>query len=454
MSLQSVNPVTGECMQRFAEWGPPQVELALARASAAALNWRATPIRQRAALLTAAAGILRTQADRYARIITEEMGKPVREALSEIEKCAWVCSFYAEQGPAMLEDERVATDASRSLVAFEPLGPILAVMPWNFPFWQVFRFAAPALLAGNVGLLKHASSVPQCAQAIEQIWHEAGAPPGVFTYLPIRPARLEQVVADPRVRGVTLTGSEAAGREIASLAGRYLKKTVLELGGSDAFIVLADADLEAAAAAAVQSRFMNCGQSCIAAKRFILENTIADAFLERFQAGVEALRVDDPHLPTTQMGPMARADLRSTLEAQIHDAQALGARCLTGGRIRPGPGYFYEPTILEGIVPGMRAYREELFGPAALVSRVPDAEAACLAANDSPYGLGGSLWSQDPVRAERLARTLECGAVFINGLVKSDPRLPFGGIKASGYGRELSHYGLKEFLNIKTLWIR
>ncbi|HET9122243.1 MAG TPA: NAD-dependent succinate-semialdehyde dehydrogenase [Acidiferrobacteraceae bacterium] len=454
MSLQSVNPVTGECMQRFAEWGPSQVESALESAATAAAGWRHSPLAERAALLHTVADILRTHQGEYAQIITQEMGKPQTEARAEIEKCAWVCSFYAEQGPALLADEPVATDARRSFIALEPLGPVLAIMPWNFPFWQVFRFAAPAIMAGNVGLLKHASNVPGCGQALAQVWQEAGAGPGLFTYLPIRATRLEQVVRDPRVRAVTLTGSEAAGRAIAAMAGRYLKKTVLELGGSDAFIVLHDADLDAAAASAAQSRFLNCGQSCIAAKRFIVEADIADSFLERFQAQVEALRVGDPALPETQMGPLARADLRATLEEQIHDALQHGAHSRTGGHAIAGPGYFFQPTILEGITPDMRVHQEEVFGPAALVVRAASPEAACRAANDSPYGLGGSLWSQDLERAEKLARSLECGSVFINGLVKSDPRLPFGGIKTSGYGRELSHYGLKEFLNIKTVWIR
>lgn len=454
MGIESVNPVTGERERQFAEWGPERIEQALAQASSAAAEWRGHSFASRVGTLKEAARLLRQRVRAYGEIITREMGKPLREAMAEVEKCATGCDYYAENGPGFLSDEIVETDASRSLVAYEPLGPILAIMPWNFPFWQVFRFAAPALMAGNVALLKHASNVPQCALAIEDLWARAGAPPGVFQSLMISSRQAEQLIADPRIRGVSLTGSETAGRQVAALAGAHLKKTVLELGGSDAFIVLADADLDLAASAAASSRYMNGGQSCIAAKRFIVVSTIADEFLNRFKTRVSGLTVGNPLSEEVMLGPMARADLRDTLHAQVQDALAQGARLVLGGQARPGRGYFYEPTILDQITPAMRAWREELFGPVALVIRVKDEKEAIAVANSSPYGLGGSVWTRDATRGEELARLLETGSAFVNGLVKSDPRLPFGGVKASGHGRELSVHGMREFLNIKTVWIR
>lgn len=454
MSLETVNPVTGERARRFAEWTPEAVEAALAAAHQAALTWRMRSFVERATVLRAAAAVLRQRVTFYADLITLEMGKPIREARAEIEKCAWVCEFYAEHGPTFLQDEMIQTDAARSLVAYEPLGPVLAVMPWNFPFWQVFRFAAPALMAGNVGLLKLASNVPQCSLAIADAWEAAGAPHGVFQSLLISATTTERLIGDPRIKAVTLTGSEAAGRRIAQTAGLHLKKTVLELGGSDAFIVLPDADLDLAATTGATSRFLNGGQSCIAAKRFIVVEPVATAFLERFVRAAAALKMGDPQAEETQIGPLARADLRDTLQAQIDDARAHGARLLLGGELPPGPGYFYPPTIIDGVKRGMRAYSEELFGPAAIVLHAQSDEHALEIANDNPYGLGASIWSRDETRAEQMARRLESGSVFVNGLVKSDPRLPFGGIKASGYGRELSRHGIREFVNTKTLWIR
>ncbi|MHB8562433.1 MAG: NAD-dependent succinate-semialdehyde dehydrogenase [Acidiferrobacteraceae bacterium] len=454
MMLATVNPVTGKRVQEFAEWSEAEVESALVKADRAARIWALTPFAARAAVLRKAAAVLRDGARGYAELITLEMGKPIRESLGEVEKCALGCAFYADHGAKLLADEPVESDATRSLIAYQPLGLVLAVMPWNFPFWQVFRFAAPALVAGNIGLVKLASNVPQCSLAIEEVWAKAGAPPGVFQCLLISAGRVERLIGDTRVRAVTLTGSEAAGRKVAASAGAHLKKSVLELGGSDAFVVFADADLDLAARTGVASRFLNSGQSCIAAKRFIVVDNIADAFIERLVAGAKALSVGDPMREETMIGPLARNDLREALQAQVDDATDKGARVLIGGTPLPGPGYFYPATVLEGVQPNMRAYREELFGPVAIIIHARDEADALRIANDSPYGLGASIWSRDTARAEAFARRVECGSAFVNGLVKSDPRLPFGGIKASGYGRELSAHGIREFVNIKTLWVR
>jgi succinate-semialdehyde dehydrogenase/glutarate-semialdehyde dehydrogenase len=371
-----------------------------------------------------------------------------------VEKCALGCDFYAEHGAAFLADEMVATEAGRSYVAYQPLGTVLAVMPWNFPLWQVFRFAAPALVAGNTGLLKHASNVHLCAMAIEDVFRDAGAPEGVFQNLMIGAARVERVITDKRVHAVTLTGSETAGRQVAAAAGSALKKTVMELGGSDAFIVLPDADLDFTIAQAITARFQNAGQSCIAAKRFILTRPIADQFVSRFKHAVEQLRPGDPMDENTTLAPMVRDAQRRELHAQVTDSLAQGAVLITGGHPLDGPGYFYAPTVLDRVGRGMRAYQEELFGPVASIIRVEDEEEALAVANESPFGLGGSIWTGDTARGEVLARRLESGGAFVNGIVKSDPRLPFGGIKASGYGRELSCHGLREFVNVKCVWIR
>jgi len=454
MSFRSVNPVNGNTLRVVDAFTPAQLESALREAAEASASWRHVSTGERAALLRQAAAVLREHADRYATLITLEMGKPIREARAEIEKCAWVCEFYAEQGPNFLADELIESDAGRSLVAWQPLGTVLAVMPWNFPFWQVFRFAAPALMAGNTGLLKHASNVPQCALAIESVFTGAGFPAGVFRSLMISSAQVGGVIDDPRISAVTLTGSEPAGREVAAAAGRCIKKSVLELGGSDAFVVLEDADLELAVPAAVTSRFLNSGQSCIAAKRFILVGGIAEEFVSRFRAAVEALVVGDPMDEAVQVGPLARPDLRDELHAQVRDSLAAGAVAVIGCRPLEGPGAFYQPSILDHVTPGMRAWDEELFGPVATVIRARDNEEAVRIANDSEFGLGGSVWTRDSTRGEALARRLECGCVFVNGLVKSDPRLPFGGIKHSGFGRELSRLGMHEFMNAKTLWVK
>jgi succinate-semialdehyde dehydrogenase/glutarate-semialdehyde dehydrogenase len=454
MTFRSINPADGNTLGEFDACTDAELETALAAAAAAAPGWRQQALDERAALVRRAADVVRQRREELARLMTLEMGKPIREARAEIEKCAWVCEYYAGEGAAFLADEPVESDAGRSFIAWQPLGTVLAVMPWNFPFWQVFRFAAPALVAGNTGLLKHASNVPQCALAIEDVFADAGFPAGVFRTLMIESSRVAEVIADPRVQAVTLTGSEPAGRQVAATAGSHLKKTVLELGGSDPFIVLEDADLELAVEQAVTSRFLNTGQSCIAAKRFIVVEPVADAFVEQFRAAVEALGTGDPLDEANRLGPMARTDLREELHRQVEESIAQGAEAVTGCRIPPGPGAFYPPSILDRVVPGMCAWSEELFGPVASIIRVADEAEAVRVANDTEFGLGGSVWTRDSARGERIARQLECGCAFVNGLVKSDPRLPFGGVKHSGYGRELSILGMREFLNAKTVWIR
>jgi len=455
MPLHSINPFNGETLEQLDATSTAGVEAALAAAELAATNWAERPFKERATLLGSVAGLLRERRSDLARMITREMGKLIGEAEAEIEKCALVCDYYAERAfdDGFLADEIIGSDASRSLVAFQPLGPLLAVMPWNFPFWQVFRCAAPALAAGNTLLLKHASNVPRCALTIAELWRDAGAPEGVFQTLLIEADRAEQLVADPRIRAVSLTGSERAGSRVAAVAGEHLKKAVLELGGSDAFVVLDDADLEQAASIAAKSRFMNAGQSCIAAKRFILVDAVADAFIERFRAAAEALAPGDPLDRDTTLAPLARRDIRDTLHEQVEQSIAAGARLLCGGEPLDRPGWFYAPTLLDGVSPGMPAYEQELFGPVAAIIRARDEADALGIANDSRFGLGGSVWTADPARGEAFARRMACGAAFVNGLVKSDPRLPFGGIKTSGHGRELGALGIREFVNAKTLWI-
>ena len=454
MSFQVINPATGKLVKEIPAWDDATVEAALQQVAEATPAWASTPFGERCALMRNAAQVLRNNKDKYAGLITREMGKLIADARSEVEKCALVCDYYAEHGPVFLRDEPIASDAGKSFVAYLPLGTVLAVMPWNFPFWQVFRFAAPALIAGNTGLLKHASNVPESALAIEAVFHDAGFPPGVFRTLMIRASQVQKVIEDPRVHAVTLTGSEPAGRQVAATAGANLKKTVLELGGSDAFIVLEDADLDETVKVAVTSRFLNTGQSCIAAKRFIVVDAIAEDFVARFKAGVEALQPGDPLDEATTLAPMARTDLRDELHQQVQDSIAAGAEAVTGCEPVEGVGAYYSASILDRVEPGMRAYGEELFGPVAIVIRARDEDDALRIANDSPYGLGGSIWTGDVARGERLARQMQSGATFINGLVKSDPRLPFGGVKHSGYGRELSHHGIHEFVNAKTIWIK
>ena len=453
MSLQSVNPATGEILETFDETSGQELERTLASAHAAFVEWRTAPFARRAQRLQEAARVLRARKAEYARAMTLEMGKPIVQAEAEVDKCVWVCEYYAEHGEALLAEQPRQTDASRSYVRFDPLGPVLAVMPWNFPFWQVFRFAAPALMAGNAAVLKHASNVPRCALAIEEVFTAAGFPRGLFATVLVGSSAVAALIADPRVVAVTLTGSDLAGSKVAEHAGRALKKTVLELGGSDPFIVLADADLAAAARTAADARLVNSGQSCIAAKRFIVVEPVADRFLERFLDELRSRRVGDPMARETQVGPLARVDLRDALQRQVEESVKRGARLLLGGKIPPGKGAFYPPTLLAAVDKGVPAFDEETFGPVAAVIRAKDETDAVRLANDSAFGLGASLWTQDRARAERVAAQIEAGAVFVNGLVKSDPRLPFGGIKRSGYGRELSEYGIREFVNIKSVWI-
>ncbi len=451
--IESIDPATGNVIARFAVHTPDEIERAIAEADTAQQGWRQTTFDERGAAMRRLAAHLQERRDDYAHLITAEMGKPISESLGEIDKCAWACLFYAEQAARFLGDEVVATSASRSLVAYEPLGIVLAIMPWNYPFWQVLRFAAPALMAGNGALLKHASNVSQCALAIESAFEAAAFPPGLFRTLLLPGAAVEPVVRDRRVRAVTLTGSSETGARVAAIAGGALKKTVLELGGSDPYIVLADADVPAAAATAARARNQNTGQSCIAAKRFLVAEAIGDEFEERFAQAVGALRVGDPLDPGTQVGPLARADLRDALERQVDESVRQGARVLVGGTRRSGPGFYYEPTVLVGVRDGMPVFAEETFGPVAAVRRVADAEEAISVANGSDYGLGASIWTADVSRGEALARRIESGAVFVNGMVASDPRLPFGGVKRSGYGRELGPFGIREFTNVQTIWI-
>ena len=453
MSIQSTNPATGEILESFKETSGQELDRILAAADAAFLEWRTVPVATRAQRMLEAARVLRARKAEYARTMTLEMGKPIVQAEAEVDKCAWVCEYYADHAEALLAEQPRETDASRSYVRFDPLGPVLAVMPWNFPFWQVFRFAAPALMAGNAGVLKHASNVPRCALAIEEVFREAGFPRELFSAVLVGPSAVAGLIADPRIVAVTLTGSDRAGSKVAEQAGRELKKTVLELGGSDPFIVLADADLAAAARTAAEARLVNSGQSCIAAKRFIVVEPVADQFVKRFLDELRSRRMGDPLARETHVGPQARVDLRDSLHQQVEESVKRGAKLLLGGEIPAGKGAFYPPTLLAAVDKGMPAFDEETFGPVAAVIRAKDEVDAVRLANDSVFGLGASLWTQDRARAERVAARIEAGAVFVNGLVKSDPRLPFGGIKRSGYGRELSEYGIREFVNIKSVWI-
>jgi succinate-semialdehyde dehydrogenase/glutarate-semialdehyde dehydrogenase len=453
VSLQSLNPATGALLETFEETSPAELDRIIARADAASRDWRGLPVVARAERLRAAGRILRERQDAYARTMALEMGKPLAQGVAEAEKCAWTCDYYAEQAAAMLADQPRRTDAARSYVRFEAIGPVLAIMPWNFPFWQVFRFAAPALAAGNAGLLKHAPNVSRCALEIEQVFRDAGLPDGLFRSVFLSNEATAGLIADPRVRAVTLTGSDRAGSQVAERAGRHLKKTVLELGGSDPFIVLDDADLARAAKIAADARLQNSGQSCIAAKRFIVADRVAGQFTERLTAEMGSRRVGDPLDPATAVGPQARLDLRANLHRQVEESVRRGAQLVLGGRLPDGPGAFYPPTVLTAVQPGTPAFDEETFGPVAAVMVARDDAEAVRIANASVYGLGASVWTSDPARGEYIARDLEAGSVFVNGLVKSDPRLPFGGVKRSGYGRELSEYGLREFVNIKTVWV-
>ncbi len=453
MQFQSINPATEEIEATFDEHTSDQVERALADAFESFKRWRTTSLEERASLMGRAANYLRANKSRLAELMTAEMGKPIRQSVAEIEKCAWCCDFYAENAAVFLADTSVASSAAESYVAFDPIGPVLAVMPWNFPFWQVFRFAAPGLMAGNTAVLKHAANVPRCALAIEEVFREAGFPHGTFQSLLLPSERVAGVIEDERIAAVTLTGSEYAGSKVAETAGRALKKTVLELGGSDPFIVFADADLEAAVGTAVNARYQNAGQSCIAAKRFIVCNDVVEEFTERFVEAVRGLRVAPPSDPGTDIGPLARDDLRVSLEQQVEQSLGAGAGLAIGGQRAEGRGYYYAPTVVTGVTPGMPLFDEETFGPVAAVVPARDTEDAIALANRSRYGLGSALWTEDVESARRWARQIEAGSVFINGMVASDPRLPFGGIKRSGYGRELGEYGIREFVNVKTVWI-
>ena len=451
---QTINPATAQWVGDFPTWDDARIESVMQRVQAAWVGWSAEAPAQRATVLTEAAQILEQKKPHLATLISLEMGKLIAEARAEIDKCAWVCRYYAQHGVAFLSDDSIATDAGRSYVHYQPLGAVLAVMPWNFPIWQVFRFAAPALMAGNVGILKHASNVPQCALAIEDVFRDAGCPQGVFTTMLIDSRQVAQLIGHPAVAAVTLTGSENAGRQVAATAAQHLKKSVLELGGSDAFIVLEDADLDAAVHGALLSRFMNCGQSCIAAKRFIVVDEVADAFVEAFHGAVQTLTPGDPLDASTRLAPMARADLRDQVHDQVSEALHHGAHAVTGCQPLQRKGFYYAPSILDGVNESMRVYHEEVFGPVALIVRARDAQQALALANSSRFGLSGSVWSTDISKAENIAVQLQSGAAFVNGIVKSDPRLPFGGIKASGYGRELSLLGIREFINAKSIWIK
>ena len=451
--MKAINPATDELIKDYQEHSESEVTRIIDQVQEEYLKWRETSFSHRRELMHKAAAVLRNNIDRYARTISMEMGKIITEARGEVEKCAWVCEYYADNAENFLKDEIIETDASRSFVAFQPMGIVLAGMPWNFPFWQVFRFAAPALMAGNAGILKHASNVPGSALAIEEVFHEAGFPNNIFRTLLVSARKVENIIKNPLVKAVTLTGSEPAGMQVASTAGRELKKTVLELGGSDPFIVLKDADIPACVLTSAQARMLNVGQSCIAAKRFIVVESRVKEFEEQQTAIMTQLKVGDPLDESTKVGPMARLDLLEELDEQVQKSIKLGARLLCGGKKADGPGAFYLPTVLADVKKGMPAYDEETFGPVSAIIPVKDAEEAVRVANDSEFGLGGSVWSRDIKKAEEVARRIETGAMFVNGMTKSDPRLPFGGVKKSGYGRELSHYGIKEFVNIKTIWI-
>lgn len=458
MSIQSINPINGETIQSYTANSEVEVSSKIIQSHEAWKSWRRVPLHQKADLLMKAAAVLRTRKDALAMVMALEMGKPLKDGLGEVEKCAGVCEYYAQHGQEYLSDQLVPTEASKSYIAYQPLGIVLAVMPWNFPFWQVFRFVAPGLMAGNCGLLKHASNVPGCALAIEEVLLEAGFPEHVFQTLLIDSKATKKVIEHPLVRAVTLTGSTEAGMQVAQQAAGLLKKSVLELGGSDAYLVLDDADLEAAAETCVQSRLINNGQSCIAAKRFILLEGIADEFTEIFKAKMASRVTGNPLEEGTQLGPMARKDLRDELHQEVQKNIQAGARCILGGEVPDMPGNnhaFYTPTILTGIKKGMPAYEEETFGPVASMIRAANIEEAIYIANDTKFGLGAAVFSRNMERAEQIAKEeLQAGSCFVNSFVKSDPRLPFGGIKGSGYGRELGLVGIHEFVNIKTVYLR
>jgi succinate-semialdehyde dehydrogenase / glutarate-semialdehyde dehydrogenase len=453
-TMRSINPATGDTLAEHPMYSADELERRLARAAEAAPRWRRTPVAERAAVVARLGALLDAEKDRLGRLMTLEMGKPIQAAIDEAAKCATGCRFYAEHGPAFIADVEIDDEGHRSFVSYQPLGVVLAIMPWNFPFWQVIRFLAPALVAGNVGLLKHASNVPGCAIELESLVRRAGAPDGVFQALLIGSDAVAGILADPRVAAATLTGSEGAGRSVGQHAGEHLKKTVLELGGSDAFVVMPSADLGKAIDTAVKARTINNGQSCIAAKRFIVHRDVAGEFLSGFAAGMSALRMGDPLDPRTQLGPLASARLAEELQSQVEESVAQGARLLCGGRRAEAGSAYFLPTVLTDIPRESPAYRDELFGPVGCVFVAEDIDDAIRIANDTRFGLGSSAWTNDAAEQERFVRELDAGSVFVNDMVVSDPRFPFGGVKSSGYGRELSDIGLREFVNVKTVRIR
>lgn len=454
MGIATINPATGEVVKTFAALSDSELQAKVSLAQETFEQYRTTSFEQRSQWLNAAAAILEAEKEHFGQIMTLEMGKTLKSAIAEVEKCAWVCRYYADHAAEFLKDVSVQTDASHSFVRYQPLGIVLAVMPWNFPFWQVFRFAAPALMAGNVGLLKHASNVPQCALAIAEILHKAGFPEGAFQTLLIGADAVAPLMADDRIKAATLTGSEPAGASLAVASGKQIKKVVLELGGSDPFIVMPSADLDAAVATAVTARMLNNGQSCIAAKRFILASAIADEFEEKLLEKYKALKVGDPMQPDTDIGPLATPNILQDMIQQVQAIEKEGARVLFGGKSLNQPGNYFSPTIVTDIPADSVLAREEFFGPVALLFRVANLDEAIELANSTPFGLGSSAWTTDPTERERFITEIEAGCVFINGMVKSDPRLPFGGTKRSGFGRELGIQGIHEFVNIKTVWIK
>jgi succinate-semialdehyde dehydrogenase/glutarate-semialdehyde dehydrogenase len=455
MTLRSVNPATGEMIKEYKEMTPEEVKYIIEKSHEAFLGWREKSFVERAKLLKNAAMILKDKADEYAKLMAQEMGKPIKEGRSEVEKCALVCNYYADNAEKFLQIEVIKTDARKSFVNFQPLGVVLAVMPWNFPFWQVFRFTSPALMSGNAVVLKHASNVPGCALAINEVFLKAGLPKNLFRTLLIGSNQVDSIIENPLIKAVTLTGSTQAGKAVAKKAGEMLKKTVLELGGSDPYVILEDADIEEAVKMCVKSRLINSGQTCIAAKRFIVVESILEQFVELFVEQMRIKKIGDPMEEDTIVGPLSRYDLRDNLHQQVKVSIEKGAKCLLGGEIPERKGVFYPPTVLTNVKKGMPAYGEELFGPVAAIISVKDDKEAIRVANDTIFGLGASVFTRDVVRGEKIASNeFEAGCCFVNDFVKSDPRLPFGGIKESGYGRELSHYGIKEFVNIKTVFVK
>jgi succinate-semialdehyde dehydrogenase/glutarate-semialdehyde dehydrogenase len=454
MKIKSINPANGETLKTYDGMTPEEAAAAVENAHEAWTSWRQTSFAERGRLMRQAGLTLRERKHELAKLMALEMGKPLKQGIAEAEKCAWVCDYYAENAEGHLAPDLIGTEGSKSYVAFEPLGVVFALMPWNFPLWQVFRFAAPALMAGNTGVLKHSSNVPGCALVIEEIFRQAGFPTGTFRTLLIGSRQVQAVIEHPRVRAVTLTGSTPAGKSVAAQAGAALKKTVLELGGSDPYVVLEDADLDLAIQTCVNSRLINSGQSCINAKRFVVAEPVLPAFTEGYVALMKSKKVGDPLLEETEVGPMARHDLREELHQQVLASIKHGARLLLGGEVPSGSGAYYPPTVLADVRPGMPAYDDELFGPVAAIIKAGNEQDAVRIANDSVFGLGASVFTRDIKRGERIARELEAGSTFVNALVASDPRLPFGGIKQSGYGRELGSYGIREFVNVKTVYIK